>query len=315
MPFHPRNKHKGHYNLGALTAANPALKALIIRNKDGEKTLDFTDPTSVKELNRALLQLQYAVTAWDIPEGYLCPPIPGRADLIHALADLLGESHDGHIPAGPGLCGLDIGTGANLVYPLIGQHEYQWQFVGSDIDQAALDNAERILAANAKLQGAISLRLQTDPGAIFKGVVGAGDQFDFSLCNPPFHANKGEANAATERKWRNLGKDKIADGPKLNFGGQSNELITQGGEAGFLGRMIKESAGISRQIFWFTTLVSKGALVSDLEQQLKALGATDIRVISLAQGQKQSRLLAWTFLDKKQRRAWRKSRWPNTAAS
>ena len=293
-----------------MSAANPALKALIIRNKEGEKTLDFTDPGSVKELNRALLHLQYAVTAWDIPEGYLCPPIPGRADLIHALADLLGESHDGHIPTGPGLTGLDIGTGANLVYPLIGQHEYQWQFVGSDIDQAALDNAERILAANAKLQGAISLRRQADPTAIFKGIVESEERFDFSLCNPPFHANKGEANAATERKWRNLGKDKIIDGPKLNFGGQANELITQGGEAGFLERMIKESAGIPGQVFWFTTLVSKSALLADLEGQLKALGATDIRVISLAQGQKQSRLLAWTFLDKKQRRAWRKARWP-----
>ncbi|MFO7704930.1 MAG: 23S rRNA (adenine(1618)-N(6))-methyltransferase RlmF [Halopseudomonas sp.] len=314
MPFHPRNKHKGHYNLGALSAANPALKALIIRNQDGEKTLDFTDPQAVKELNRALLQLQYGVTDWDIPEGYLCPPIPGRADLIHAIADLLGESHDGHIPTGPGLSGLDIGTGANLVYPLIGQHEYQWHFVGSEIDQAALDNAARILAANARLQGQISLRKQADPEAIFSGIVAADEQFDFSLCNPPFHANKGEANAATERKWRNLGKDKIVDGPKLNFGGQSTELITQGGEAGFLGRMITESAGIARQVFWFTTLVSKAALLSDLEQQLKALGATDIRVVSLAQGQKQSRLLAWTFLDKKQRRAWRKARWPNAAS-
>lgn len=311
MPFHPRNKHQGHYNLGALTAANPALKALIIRNKDGEKTLDFTDPVSVKELNRGLLQLQYAVTDWNIPDGYLCPPIPGRADLIHAVADLLGESHDGNIPKGPGLTGLDIGSGANLVYPLIGQHEYQWQFVGSDIDQPALDNAERILAANARLQGQISLRLQADPTAIFKGIVGPEEQFDFSLCNPPFHANKGEANAATERKWRNLGKDKIVDGPKLNFGGQTNELITQGGEAGFLERMIKESAGIPGQVFWFTTLVSKSALLADLEKQLKTLGATDIRVINLAQGQKQSRLLAWTFLDKKQRRAWRKARWPS----
>lgn len=310
MPFHPRNQHKGHYHLGVLTAANPALKALVIRNPKGEKTLDFTDPLAVKELNRALLQVQYGVAAWDIPEGYLCPPIPGRADLIHAIADLLGESHDGHIPSGPGLIGLDIGTGANLVYPLIGQHEYQWRFVGSDIDQTALSNAKRILAANVHLQGAISLRQQADPGAIFHGVVAAQEQFDFSLCNPPFHANRREADAATERKWRNLGKDHVIQGPKLNFGGQSNELITDGGEAGFLGRLIDESTEVARQVFWFTTLVSKAASLRDLEKQLKASGATDIRIINLAQGQKQSRLLAWTFLDKKQRRAWRKARWP-----
>ncbi|WP_134601977.1 RlmF-related methyltransferase, partial [Pseudomonas aeruginosa] len=39
------------------------------------------------------------------------------------------------------------------------------------------------------------------------------------------------------------------------------------------------------------------------------LGASDIRVVDMAQGQKQSRFVAWTYLDKKQRRAWRKERW------
>ena len=39
------------------------------------------------------------------------------------------------------------------------------------------------------------------------------------------------------------------------------------------------------------------------------MGASDIRVVDMAQGQKQSRFVAWTYLDKKQRRAWRKERW------
>lgn len=311
MPFHPRNKHKGHYNLGTLAAANPALKPLIIPGKTGERTLDFSKAEAVLELNRALLATQYGVQRWDIPAGYLCPPIPGRADYLHTLADLLGDSHDGQIPTGPTLVGLDIGTGANLVYPLIGQHEYQWRFVGSDIDQKALDNAKRILTNNPKVQPHISLRHQSDPDSIFRGVIELDERFDFTLCNPPFHPSAGAAKDANRQKWQKLNKGKaLDDNPGLNFGGQSTELICNGGESGFLARMITESAGLAQQVFWFSSLVSKAANVAALEKQLRELGATDVRALDMAQGEKHSRLLAWTFLDKKQRRAWRKARWP-----
>jgi 23S rRNA (adenine1618-N6)-methyltransferase len=311
MPFHPRNKHKGHYNLGALAAANPALKPLIIPGKTGERTLDFSKPAAVLELNRALLSTQYGIQGWDIPLGYLCPPIPGRADYLHTLADLLGDSHDSHIPTGSKLVGLDIGTGANLVYPLIGQHEYQWRFVGSDIDPNALANAARILAANPRLQSSISVRHQPNSDSIFAGVVEPGEQFDFTLCNPPFHPSAGAAKDANRQKWQKLNKGKSLDeDPGLNFGGQSTELICNGGESGFLARMIAESAGLAQQVFWFSSLVSKAANVPALEKQLRELGATDVRALNMAQGEKHSRLLAWTFLDKKQRRAWRKARWP-----
>lgn len=311
MPFHPRNKHKGHYNLGTLAAANPALKPLIIPGKTGERTLDFSKAEAVLELNRALLATQYGIQKWDIPAGYLCPPIPGRADYLHTLADLLGDSHDGQIPTGPTLVGLDIGTGANLVYPLIGQHEYQWRFVGSDIDQKALDNAKRILTDNPKVQPHISLRHQSDPDSIFRGVIELDERFDFTLCNPPFHPSAGAAKDANRQKWQKLNKGKaLDDNPGLNFGGQSTELICNGGESGFLARMITESAGLAQQVFWFSSLVSKAANVAALEKQLRELGATDVRALDMAQGEKHSRLLAWTFLDKKQRRAWRKARWP-----
>lgn len=311
MPFHPRNKHQGHYHLGSLAAANPALKPLIIAGKAGERTLDFSNAEAVRELNRALLAAHYGIRHWDIPAGYLCPPIPGRADYLHTLADLLGDSHDGQIPTGTKLVGLDIGTGANLVYPLIGQHEYQWRFVGSDIDQGALANAAHILAANPKLQSHISLRHQPDPDRVFQGIVEPDEQFDFTLCNPPFHPTAGAARDANRQKWQKLNKGKVSeDNPGLNFGGQSNELICTGGESGFLSRMIAESAGLGGRVFWFSSLVSKAANIPALEKQLRELGATDIRSLAMAQGEKHSRLLAWTFLDKKQRRAWRKARWP-----
>ena len=313
--LHPRNRHQGRYDLPALARAWPRLKPHIIRAADGSPTLDFSNPQTVLTLNQALLLHQYGIHGWSIPEGYLCPPVPGRADYIHTLADLLGESHDGKIPTGERLIGLDIGTGANLIYPLLGRIEYQWRFVGADIDTLALENAAAILTANPQLASGIQLRQQQAPCNLFTGLVAPDEQFDFTLCNPPFHASSSEASTGSQRKWRNLGKPSAHQQPLLNFGGQPNELVCQGGEAGFLTRMIEESASIASQVFWFTSLVSRSANLPALQQQLRALHARDVRVIAMAQGQKHSRLLAWTFLDKKQRRAWRRARWPTSSGS
>ena len=308
--LHPRNRHQGRYDFKTLGKVRPELLEFLIPGKEHNITLDFTNPTAVKALNGALLQHQYGVMEWDIPEGYLCPPVPGRADYVHALADLLGESHDGHIPRGPGLVGLDLGTGANLIYPLIGNRDYGWRFVGTDIDTTALSNAKRILAANPALTGQIELRLQPDQNALLHNITGGEERFDFTLCNPPFYADAQAARQANKRKWRNLeeqhGKQLT---PHQSFGGQANELYCPGGELGFLSRLVKESSAFATSVFWFSSLVSKGANLDELRQQLSELGARDVRVVPMTQGLKHSRMLAWTFLDKKQRRAWRKARW------
>ncbi|HDZ56136.1 MAG TPA: 23S rRNA (adenine(1618)-N(6))-methyltransferase RlmF [Pseudomonas xinjiangensis] len=311
--LHPRNRHQGRYDFKTLGATSPELLAYLVPGQEGNTTLDFTDPNAVKALNRALLLHHYGIRDWDIPAGYLCPPVPGRADYVHALADLLGESHDGHIPKGRNLVGLDIGTGANAIYPLIGSKEYKWRFVGTDIDPKALSNAQAIIDANSGLADHISLRLQADPANLFHGIIAADEHFDFTLCNPPFYASAAAAQEQSRRKWRNLEKTTgKAVTPHQSFGGQGTELYCDGGEAGFLSRLITESAGAAAQVFWFSSLVSKAANIKAMEEQLKVLGATDIRVIGMTQGLKHSRLLAWTFRDKKQRRAWRKARWSTT---
>jgi len=311
--LHPRNRHQGHYDFTALSNVHPALRGHLLDSPAGGKSIDFSSPEAVKALNAALLRLQYQVRDWDIPPGYLCPPVPGRADYLHTLADLLADSHDGKIPTGKKIRGLDLGTGANLIYPLIGSHDYGWSFVGSDIDQVALDNAERLLDANPQAAQRISLRLQPRSDQLFRQLIRPDEQIDFTLCNPPFHASAEAARAANQRKWQQLGKQAGSKAGTLNFGGQANELHCVGGEAGFLSRMATESAEFAQQVFWFSSLVSNADTLKQLPVQLRELGATDVRVLDMAQGQKRSRLLAWTFLDKKQRRAWRKARWPAPA--
>ncbi len=303
---HPRNRHQGRYDFARLIALHPALGQFMRPGAEGQPTLDFASPDAVRALNRALLQADYGISEWDIPQGYLCPPVPGRADYIHCLADLLATSHDGVIPAGAGLTGLDIGTGANLIYPLIGQIEYGWRFIGADIDDDALKNGRRILAANPYLTGLIELRRQPDPQAVFDNLFAPDERVDFTLCNPPFHASAEEARDASRRKWRNL-RGSAAE--VLNFGGRHHELYCSDGESGFLSRMAEQSTRYTEQVFWFSSLVSKLENVAPLTARLHALGATDVRTVPMAQGHKRSRFVAWTYLDKKQRRAWRRARW------
>lgn len=301
--LHPRNRHAGGYDFPRLVKAHPELAPFVRPAPHGGPSIDFANPEAVKTLNRALLAEAYGIRGWDLPAGYLCPPIPGRADYVHHLADLLATDGGGTIPRGAQVRGLDVGTGASLIYPLIGHGDYGWTFVGTDIDHTALDAARRILTANPACAEAISLRRQNDPNATFTGVLSPEERFDFCLCNPPFHGSLKEARTAAQDKWRKLGRD--ASRPARNFGGQGSELWCEGGEAGFLRRMIEESVALPDRVKWFTSLVSKSATLGGLQHRLRQVGAVEIRAVPMAQGQKQSRFLAWTFLDVDARRAFR----------
>ena len=290
--LHPRNKHRQRYNFPELIAACPELSAFIAPNPYGDLSVDFKDPNAVKALNRALLQFFYKVDLWDIPEGYLCPPIPGRADYIHYLADLLAADNNGSIPLGKSIKVLDIGVGANCIYPLIGHHEYGWSFVGSDIDHIAVNSAKNIVEAN-RLGKAITIRKQTSSTDIFHGIIKPEEKFAATICNPPFHASMQEAMEGTSRKWKNLGQQKPS--AALNFGGKNTELWCEGGEERFVRRMIAESTQFAQSCHWFTSLISKKETLEGCYRTLEKVKATEVKTINMSQGQKISRVLAWTF--------------------
>ncbi|AYA38917.1 23S rRNA (adenine(1618)-N(6))-methyltransferase RlmF [Hymenobacter oligotrophus] len=306
--LHPRNRHRGRYDLAQLAAAWPELAAYVAPNAHGNDSLDFANPAAVKALNRALLKQYYGIEQWDIPAGYLVPPIPGRADYVHYLADLLAESNQGELPRGRGIRVLDVGVGANCIYPIIGHREYGWRFVGTDSDPVAVRVAKQIAAANRALAGAVEVRLQPSATEIFGGVIKPSEYFDLTMCNPPFHGSAAEAEAASRRKAHHLGTGHAAK-PVLNFGGQANELWTPGGEATFLWRMAEESAHLRHNCYWFTSLVSKKDTLPGLYKSLQKLRATEVRTVAMAQGHKVTRFVAWSFLTPDEQQAWQAKRW------
>lgn len=306
--LHPRNTHSGRYDLKALCLANPELKPFVGKNKYGNLSIDFFNAAAVKALNKGLLISQYGLEYWDVPEGFLCPPIPGRADYIHHIADVLAEGNAGKIPRGDQIKCLDIGVGANCVYPIIGSRSYGWSFVGTDIDPKGIEAAEKIVALNPSLTGKVEFRHQPRPDHIFSGILNTSEYIDLSICNPPFHATQAEAEAGTLRKLSNLKKKRVKK-PDLNFGGQGGELWTDGGEKRFVLNMINESAQFPKNCAWFSTLVSKQSNLRAFYDRLEKIGAQAHKTIPMGQGNKMSRIIVWTFLNDSEMKAWATERW------
>ncbi|WP_411768182.1 23S rRNA (adenine(1618)-N(6))-methyltransferase RlmF [Winogradskyella sp. A3E31] len=305
--LHPRNQHRTRYNFDDLIKSSPELAPFVAPNKYGDLSVDFFNPEAVKALNKALLVHHYGIEFWDIPKHYLCPPIPGRADYIHNIADLL-KRDEKDIPKGHQIKGLDIGVGASCIYPIIGNHEYGWSFIGSDTDETAIISAKAIEQNNSKLKSNVEIRRQESSNAFFKGILKPDENIDFSMCNPPFHSSLEEAQKASLKKLKNL-KGKKPDKAILNFGGQHNELWTKGGEVRFVKDMIYESKHFGKQCLWFTCLISKETSLKPTYKILQKVNATEVKTVEMGQGHKISRFIAWTFLSENEQKDWRIGRW------
>lgn len=299
IELHFRNKHNGQYDFSLLIKNYPPLRKFVLLNPVGVQTIDFFNPHAVKALNKALLISYYNISYWDIPKNYLCPPIPGRADYIHYIADLIQSEEivvdeKGESKVKLERRCLDIGVGANCIYPIIGHTEYGWTFVGSDIDPVSIANARKIVTCNPVLAHKIELRLQKDNRKIFDGIIAPDEYFDVTICNPPFHSSKEEAEEVALRKLGSLKGERVGKA-RLNFGGNANELWCDGGELRFLLNMISESRNYRKNCGWFTTLVSREKNLNKLYAKLKAVNVSEYKIIRMHQGTKYSRILAWRF--------------------
>jgi 23S rRNA (adenine1618-N6)-methyltransferase len=302
--LHPNNLHNHSYDFPALIKSHQALDGYVTTNKYDSVSIDFSDPIAVKTLNSALLKQHYGIVEWDIPQGFLCPPIPGRVDYIHYVAELLKVSHSDKKTAfnHSSVKLLDIGTGANGIYSILACQVYGWHCTASDIDPLSLDNVANIIAKNPALNNRLQLRLQHEKNHIFEGIIEEGDYFDVSVCNPPFHCSLEEAMKSSQNKRDNLAINRNANTASQtsavsNFGGHKAELWCKGGESKFLRMMIKESKTFGNQCHWFTSLISKSDNVKPAMKLLRKLEATDIKEIEMKQGNKITRILAWTFVN------------------
>ncbi|MCB0383355.1 MAG: RlmF-related methyltransferase, partial [Psychroserpens sp.] len=193
-------------------------------------------------------------------------------------------------------------TGASCIYPLLGYSAYKWNFIASEVDKLAFENAQQIINKN-NLNNHIELRFQNESQHILKGILSSSEKITATLCNPPFYKSEAEANEITERKLKGLGKS--TNGLKRNFSGTANELWYPGGEKAFLHNYLYQSSLLKTNCFWYTSLVSKKELVKSMQSSLKKLGATKFTTLHMSLGNKISRVVAWTFLSEKEQNDWK----------
>jgi len=134
------------------------------------------------------------------------------------------------------------------------------------------------------------------------------ERFDVTICNPPFHISSEAAQKSTLRKLNNLNDKKVSK-PVLNFGGQNVELWCDGGERKFVSNMIRQSKKFAESCYWFSSLISKQSNLEGIYQTLKNVDAVNIITIPMGQGNKTSRIVAWTFLTPTQQKIWKQTRW------
>lgn len=195
----------------------------------------------------------------DDPSGSPPRETTSHSDRTGGRPIVAPDEHEGP-PKGPQIRVLDIGVGANCVYPLLGVADYDWSFVGVDISETSLAIAAENIKAN-NYEGRITLRKQQDRNSVFHGIVlGSDPLFAASVCNPPFYTSE----------------ESIGINPKREKGGNMHELVCDGGEEAFLSRMYSESKIFCSHFLWFTTLVARAttrdALKKEIHEGMRAAG-------------------------------------------
>lgn len=181
--------------------------------------------------------------------------------------------------------GLDIGTGASAIYPLLGcASNPSWNFVATDIDPLSLTYARSNIEAN-NLTARIQL-IESTPQAPLIPLQNE-QRLNFVMCNPPFYASNEELQASAK------GKDKP---PHSACTGSANEMVCDGGEISFISRTIDESLVLRERVQWYTSMVGKLSNLVPLIERLKVEGCVNLAVGELVQGNKTRRwVLGWSW--------------------
>jgi|TARA_B110000914_G_scaffold218787_1_gene226532 23S rRNA (adenine1618-N6)-methyltransferase len=290
--LHNNNPFKTGYNFKELVKYNSRLVEYVNLNEFNKETIDFNSNEAIYELNRSLLLANFSLSKYYLPKGYLIPGVPGRLNYLLHLKGFIHKKFN--YSNEQQLRGLDVGSGANAIYCILGAQHFNWIMVGSEFDLTAIEVSKKNILSTKNLDKKINIRRQLNKSFLLKNIITENDYFDFTVCNPPFHSSKEEAAKNALLKANNLKKSENKKAITPNFSGQANELWCNGGEQLFIKRLIKESILFKEQVKVFSSLVSKSNSLIIIKQQLKKVNAR-FYILPMNQGNKKSRLIFWWF--------------------
>ncbi|XP_041979641.1 U6 small nuclear RNA (adenine-(43)-N(6))-methyltransferase [Aricia agestis] len=279
--MHPRNIYKNPPDFRELAKKYEEFSKVAKTDVSGKVSIDFKNPHALRILTKCLLKSDFNLDV-KIPEDRLVPTLPLRLNYILWIEDLLSC-------IGP--CdfvrGIDIGTGACAIYPLLAAVKNKWLMVGTETDGESYNNAIENVTNN-KLENLIELR-KNSTNTTIEHLFDDDNSliYQFTMCNPPFYTN-------IQELWES--RSPARPPPKNGFTGSPQELITEGGELQFCRQIIEESKKVKDKILIFTTMVGHKYNLKELIIDLKAEGIKHATT-EFCQGRITRWGLAWTFQD------------------
>ncbi|KAM5354242.1 hypothetical protein ACJ41O_000892 [Fusarium nematophilum] len=287
-----------------LYAKAPDFKQLALQDPDfarlwnQHKTDFFNDPECVMQLTKTLLKLDFGLKI-ELPHDRLCPPVTNRHNYLLWIKSLMDTTS--YEKPGRKLVGLDIGTGASCIYPLLGCTQRPWSFIATgqissapltkrykltrpDIDAKSLEYAQKNISLN-NLQHRITLLSRNPTDALIP--LDEDSKIDFTMTNPPFYESELEMVKSAEQKSRP---------PFTACTGSKTEMITPGGEASFVDRILRESLSLRGRVQWYTAMFGFLSSLVDFVGKLREHGVDNYAVTELVQGSKTRRwVVGWSF--------------------
>ncbi|TRY92542.1 hypothetical protein DNTS_024549 [Danionella cerebrum] len=280
--MHPRNRYKDKPpDFVYLASKYTEFQKHVETTLTGRVTLNFKDPEAVRALTCTLLKEDFGLTI-EIPLERLIPTVPLRLNYIHWVEDLVGGQ-------GNSQRGIDIGTGASCIYPLLGATMNGWFFLATEVDDICFNYAKKNVEQNhlAELIKVVKVPQKT---LLMDALKEESIVYDFCMCNPPFFANQLEAKGVNSRNSRRPPPSSI------NTGGVT-EIMAEGGELEFVKRIIHDSLQLKKRLRWYSCMLGKKCSLAPLKDELRKQGVPKVTHTEFCQGRTMRWALAWSFYD------------------
>uniref|UniRef100_A0AAQ5XXN5 U6 small nuclear RNA (adenine-(43)-N(6))-methyltransferase n=1 Tax=Amphiprion ocellaris TaxID=80972 RepID=A0AAQ5XXN5_AMPOC len=281
--MHPRNRYKDKPpDFSYLASKYPDFQQHVHTSLAGKPVVNFREPEAVRALTCTLLKEDFGLTI-EIPLERLIPTVPLRLNYIHWVEDLIdGQKQPRR--------GIDIGTGASCIYPLLGATMNGWYFLATEVDDICFDYATKNVEQN-NLSDLVKVVKVPQKTLLMDALKEETEiVYDFCMCNPPFFANQLEAKGVNSRNSRRPPPSSV------NTGGVT-EIMAEGGELEFVKRIIHDSLQLKKRLRWYSCMLGKKCSLAPLKEELRKQGVPKVTHTEFCQGRTMRWALAWSFYD------------------
>ncbi|XP_072318879.1 RNA N(6)-adenosine-methyltransferase mettl16 [Eucyclogobius newberryi] len=281
--MHPRNRYKDNPpDFAHLASKYPEFQQHVQTSLLGRPVVNFKEPEAVRALTCTLLKEDFGLTI-EIPLERLIPTVPLRLNYIHWVEDLI----DGQKQLRRG---IDIGTGASCIYPLLGATLNGWYFLATEVDDICFNYAKKNVEQN-NMSDLIKVVKVPQKTLLMDALKEETEiVYDFCMCNPPFFANQLEAKGVNSRNSRRPPPSSV------NTGGVT-EIMAEGGELEFVKRIIHDSLKLKKRLRWYSCMLGKKCSLAPLKEELRKQGVPKVTYTEFCQGRTMRWALAWSFYD------------------